>query len=352
MWWPMIAAAGVASSIVLTSMPAIAQQAAPDRSGEMVDVLEVIFGKHKVRASYAKGQCVSGMFYPTARATQLSSSVIFQRSSRVLGRFSMGGGNPTIPDSTKMQPRGLAIQIDPKGPGETHFAPNASPMQPGNTVEEWIEDKRVRFPGPDGKSDPQKLAAFHAAKPHTKSQSLWLASRPVPASYATTIYWAVHGYTATNAAGQSKVMKIKFMPVDGEYGLTDAEAAAKPRDWLVADLEQRMKQKDGVAFNMLATLARPTDKTNQPAVLWDSEETRPTINLGKLVLDKLEKNELCDVTYFDATHLANGLAGPKDDELFVIRQRVYANSSQRRDPQAKLTDGNRAKMVPTAAAAK
>ena len=70
------------------------------------------------------------------------------------------------------------------------------------------------------------------------------------------------------------------------------------------------------------------------------------------MINKIEKNELCDVTYFDATHLAKGLAGPKDDELFLIRQRVYSNSSQRRDPPAKLTDGNRAKLVPTAASTK
>jgi hypothetical protein len=33
---------------------------AAERSAEVVDALEGVFGKHKARASYAKGQCVKG----------------------------------------------------------------------------------------------------------------------------------------------------------------------------------------------------------------------------------------------------------------------------------------------------
>lgn len=302
---------------------------AADQSAAIVDALEGVFGKHRARASYAKGQCVKGEFTPTAIAPTLTKSVAFARPSTVLGRFSMGGGSPTIPDATKMQVRGFAFTIDPAGSGDTEFALNTAPVQFASTLEQWLGFMHARKPGPDGKPDPEKIKAFAEANPHSRRQAAWLAARPVPASYATVNYWAVHAYTATNAKGAAQVLKFKLVPVDGENGLTDDEAKAKPTDFLVDELKERLA-KSKVAFDLVATLARAGDATNDPATMWEGEEQRPVVPMGRLTVTALEDNDVCDATVFDAHNLANGLDGPVDDPLFAARSAAYSVSSARR----------------------
>lgn len=297
---------------------------------KIVDALNTVFGKQKARASGAKGQCVTGMFTPSADAKGLTKSGAFQKPVPVLARFSMGGGNPKIPDATKAAVRGFAFRLDPDGQGTTEFVMVNAPVNFAKSPEQMFGFLQARFPGAEGKPDPEKIKAFASENPETTRQGAWLNSKPVPASYVGVNYWGIHAYTVTNAAGASQVVKFKLVPTGGEAGLSDDDAKAKPADFLVAELGERIQKKSPSGFNVLAIIGEKGDPTGDPTMMWPDEEKRKTVNLGTINITAIEKNDTCDAGFFDPTNLADGIAGPKDDPMFLPRQPAYAISLTRR----------------------
>jgi catalase len=312
---------------VASLVPPAAQAVEPEK---IVDALGTVFGKHKARASGAKGQCVVGMFTPTTEARQLTKSAAFEKTVPVLARFSMGGGNPKIPDATKAAVRGFAFKLDPNGKGATEFVMVSAPMNFAKSPEQMLGFLEARFPGADGKQDPEKIKAFAVANPETTRQGQWLMSKPVPASYVGVSYWALHSYTLTNAQGKAQIVKFKLVPTGGEAGLTDDEAKAKPADFLVAELTDRIAKKAPAGFDVVVVLGETGDATNDITMMWRDEEKRKTVKLGSIAITAIEKNETCDAGLFDPTNLADGIAGPKNDPMFLPRQPAYAISLTRR----------------------
>jgi catalase len=154
--------------------------------------------------------------------------------------------------------------------------------------------------------------------------------RPVPASYVGVSYWATHAYTATNATGNARKIKFRLVPTGGEAGLTDDEAKTKPADFLVVELSERIKAKRPAGFDVVAIVGEASDPTNDPTTMWRDEDKRKTIRLGTISITRVEANEMCDGGIFDPTNLADGIAGPKDDPMFLPRQPAYAISFGRR----------------------
>jgi catalase len=327
---PVYRAAAAASFALLTAAAMSGPAKAADAE-QVVDALNAIFGKQgaNMRASHAKGQCVKGTFTPATEAKALTKSASFAAPLPVVGRFSMGGGNPKIPDGTKAAVRGFAFKIDPDGKATTQFVMANAPVQFARNLDQMLGFLKARAPGADGKPDPEKIKAFAEANPDTKRQGAYLASKPVPASYAGVNYWGIHAYTVTNAEGADKIVKFKLVPVAGEAGLTDDEAKAKPADFLVAELTERLA-KGPASFDLVAIPGEAGDATNDPSSMWKDEETRKTVKLGTLALTALEDSKVCDGGIFDPTILADGIAGPKDDDLFAVRSPSYAISATRR----------------------
>lgn len=316
--------AATIAALGLGIMPAAAAEPSADK---IIDALNTIFGKHGVRSSHAKGQCVKGTFKPSADAAGLTKSASLAKEVAVLGRFSMGGGNPKIPDTAKAAVRGFAFRLDDGGKS-SDFAFLNTPVQFAKNPTQFLGFLEARFPGADGKPDAAKIKAFSDANPETTNQGKWLAARPVPGSYVGANYWGVHAYTLTNAKGESRIVKFKLVPAAGEVGLSDDEAKAKPADFLVADLTERVGKGPAV-FNLVAILGEAGDPTNDATAMWP-EDKRKTVTLGALSVTGLEDNAKCDAGIFDPTQLADGIAGPKDDPLFEIRSPAYAVSLSRR----------------------
>src|ERR1700747_3154293 len=77
-----------------------------------VDEFERVGGIHSgFRRNHAKGVCVRGFFDSNGQGTRLSKAVVFQ-SGRVpvIGRFSLGGGDPHATDNLSTV-RGLGLQF-------------------------------------------------------------------------------------------------------------------------------------------------------------------------------------------------------------------------------------------------
>jgi catalase len=199
-------------SVAMTGV-ATADDVSPEK---LVDSLNGVFGKHaNARASHAKGVCVKGSFTPAADASTLSKVPFLAAPVPVLGRFSFGGGNPKASDKAK-SPRGLALRLDPDGKAPTDFVFLSAPIFFARTPEEVVGFLEARFPGPDGKPDPAKVKAFTEAHPWTAKQGAWVASKPIPASYAGLPYFSIHAFEATAADGKKTTVKLKFEPVAGE----------------------------------------------------------------------------------------------------------------------------------------
>ncbi len=210
----------------------------------------------------------------------------------------------------------------------TDFVQLSAPIFFAKTPELVVAFLRARASGPDGKPDAAKVKAFTEANPDTAKQGAYVASKPVPASYAGLNYWGIHAFIAENAKGEKTTIKFKSIPLAGELGLTEDEAKAKADDFFTADLAERLG-KGPIGFDLVAIVGDKDDKTNDPTVEWP-EADRKQIKLGKIEISALEDNATCDATTFDPNNLADGLSGAPDDLVLPARATSYAVSLSRR----------------------
>ena len=293
---------------------------------ELVDALNGVFGKHKVRASGAKGFCVVGQFEAASSAAAITRAGLFQTDKRtpVIGRFSLGGGNPKAPDNAKSV-RGIAVRAT-DGNERLEWVFVSAPHFFAQTPEQFVNFLKARTPDPaTGKANPETVAAFSKANPATTKQGAYLNSQPVPASFGTVPYWSTNAFIATNASGKTQALRWRFEPMAGSLGLTDDEAKAKGPDFLRPELTERLT-KGPVVFNVIAQLAQPGDQLTDPTEPWPAD--RAEVNMGRLVIDRIT-DQACDTETFLPTVLPAGLA-PSADPVLNARAGAYAESLGRR----------------------
>lgn len=294
----------------------------------IVDTLQAVAGHPpQARASFAKGQCVHGTYVPSDQAEDITRSPSFTRASRVLARFSLGGGDPSVADNNGRVLRGFSFRLGDRAHRSDILTQNA-PVHFARTPAQMLAYLRARISGPDGRLDGEKVSAFSAANPETLNQANYIAARPLPGSFAGTTYWGVHAFAATNAKGQTRFIKFKIVPVGGEITLTEAQAARKPANFLHDDLERQIAA-GHARFSVTAVLDRPGDPIMDVTIRWPDEDARETVRLGTIVITSIEANEQCDAGIFDPAHLADGIGHPPD-EIFAARQAAYKVSLARR----------------------
>jgi catalase len=322
-----LAAASFALLIATPAAPVVAQDADP---APIVEIMRTFAGPGVHRPSGAKCMCYVGQFMPSAAGRDLSKAVIFTRPSEALIRFSVGGGNPAVADGARGVNRGLSFRIDPEGAGQTEFVMVNAPINFARTPAQMLGFLEARRPAANGQPDPERVLVFSEANPETLGQARFLASRPIPGSWVGVNYWGVHAYTLTNAAGARQVIKFRMDPLDGPANLTDDEARARPRDYLAQDIATRLASGRPTGLRMVAIMGRSGDPTDDPTRLWADEDTRPTIDLGTLVIRSVAEAQRCDGTIFAPTLLADGIDGPANDPMFAIRTPAYAISITKR----------------------
>lgn len=323
----MLAAACLAIPLAALAQPAWAQDSDPT---PIVEIMRAFAGPGTHRPSGAKGACYAGRFEPTAAAPGLSKAVIFARPSEAVIRFSVGGGNPGVADGARGVNRGLSFRIDADGAGQTEFVMVNAPINFVATPAQMLGFLEARKPAANGQPDPARVRAFSEANPETLLQARYLASQPIPGSWVGVNYWAVHAYTLTNAAGARQVIKFRMDPLDGPVNLTDDEARAKSRDFLAADIGTRLASGRPTGFRMVAIPGRAGDPTDNVTKMWEGEDTRPVVELGRLLVRSVADAKICDETIFAPTILADGIDGPENDPMFAIRTPAYAISITKR----------------------
>jgi catalase len=301
-------------AVVAVPAAALAEEATGE---QLVDALNGIFGKHAgMRAAHTNGICLKGTFTPTAEAPSLSKAPHFAAPVAVVGRFSMGGGNPAAPNTQKDNARGLALHFDLGKGTTTDMVMISAPVFPAKNPDQFLTLLRTV-----ATKDGDKIKAYFDANPESTRQGAWLNARPVPASYASTSYWGVHTFTLTNAKGDSQIIKWRMVPAGGEIGLTDDEVKAKAADFYTPELTERLA-KGPASFDLTAILGQPGDALDDPTAFWPDD--RKSVKMGTLAITGLEETKVCDAGIFDPTNVVDGVDGPKDDKIFPMRSEAYA----------------------------
>src|SRR5499425_2035240 len=126
------------------------------------DGFEEVYGVHPgFRRNHAKGVCVWGFFESNGNGVRLSKAAVF-RPGRVpvLGRFSLGGGQPYAPDKADAV-RGLGLQFSLPDGELWRTAMIHLPVFPFRTPEAFYEQLLASRPDPrTGLPDPARMQAF------------------------------------------------------------------------------------------------------------------------------------------------------------------------------------------------
>jgi catalase len=175
---------------------------------------EEVNGVHSgFRRNHAKGVGVSGFFESNGNGVRLSKAAVFRPGRvRVLGRFSLGGGNPFAPD-TLSAPRGLAIQFFLPDGELWRTAMLHLPVFPFRTPEAFYEQLFAFKPDPStGQPDPAKKEAFLARHPETAEALRFIESKPAPSGFGDATFHGLNAFRFINAAGESTPVRWILTP--------------------------------------------------------------------------------------------------------------------------------------------
>jgi catalase len=303
--------------------------------GKFVDGFERVNGLHSgFRRNHAKGVGVSGFFDSNGQGTRLSKALVF-RTGRipVIGRFSLGNGNPQVPDAPDIV-RGLGLQFRLSDGEEWRTAMVNLPVFPVKTAQGLYDFLFASMPDPQThKPDPKKMGAFFAQYPESVRAIQIIQSHPVSSGFENTTYNSLLAFRFENAGGASIPVRWSMTPVQP---FVAADAAAADRgdknylfDELIASIGQRPLQ-----WHLMITVGQPGDVTDDASVPWPAG--REQVDVGMLTLDSIESDDTSparDIN-FDPSVLPAGIA-PSDDPLLSARAAVYSESFTRRAGEKK-----------------
>ena len=291
----------------------------------VVDTLNTLSGGPHAgfRANHAKGVLVTGEFTPAATAPGLSKAAHFGKRVPVLVRFSNGTGLPTLPDADgNASPHGIAIRFNLPEGANTDIVSISSNGFPVATPEEFVALLEAIGQSGPGATKPTPVEQFMGSHPVALK---WATTpRPAPVSFGTLAFYGVNAFKFTNAKGQSQFVRYQILPVAGEIGLSDADAAKAAPNYLMDELPVRIA-KGPVKFRLLAQVADASDAINDGSVVWPKERKLVelgTISLTKTALDQAKEQK---ALLFNPLALTAGIE-PSADPVLLIRPAAYGVS--------------------------
>src|SRR6266496_1678132 len=156
----------------------------------LTDAFEQVDGIHPgFRRNHAKGVGVSGFFESNGNGVRLSKAVVF-RPGRVpvIGRFSLGGGQPSAAD-TPDAVRGLGVEFSLPNGELWRTAMINFPVFPFSTPDALYEQMIASKPDPKtSKPDPAKMKEFLARHPETVQALTVIKGQPVSSGFDNSTF--------------------------------------------------------------------------------------------------------------------------------------------------------------------
>ena len=297
---------------------------------KVVNALEGAYGVNQgQRRNHTKGVGALGFFVGTREAAVYSRSALFSgKSTEVVARFSLAGGDPQASDAEK-SPRGMALEFRLPDGGLHHMTMIHTPMffaaVPQTFLDKFIA--LARDPA-TGKPDMAKFKDFARSHRDNDGQAKFLSENNPPPSYVNCAFYGIHTFKFINRKGETTLVKFRFVPQDGEKQLSNAELEAAPRDFLEKALIARTT-KGPVRWDMILTIGEAGDPEANPTILWPT--TRREIKAGTLTITSAMPSAEAG-SYkinYDPLVMADGIA-PTDDPVLLFRSPSYAISYTRR----------------------
>jgi catalase len=301
--------------------------------GRLTDAFEKVDGLQPgFRRNHAKGVGVGGQFESNGQGVRLSKAAVFQPGNfPVIGRFSLGGGQPYQDDAAKTV-RGLGLQFTAPDGEVWRTAMINLPVFPFRTPEAFYENLLTAEPDPaTGKPDPAKKQAFADRHPETIAALKIITSKPPSSGFANSTFHGLNAFRFTNEAGESHPVRWELVPEEPFVPAGGADPADKK--FLFAELIGRIHRQPP-RWHLIVIVGQPGDSTVDPTLPWPPERER--VDVGTLVLDRVESDDTgpaTDIT-FDPLVLPKGI-GPSDDPFLSARSAVYARSYTRRAGESK-----------------
>ena len=297
--------------------------------GKVADALQVHDGLHDgFRRAHTKGYCFTGHFDGNGQGTRLSVANVFaQGESRVIGRFSTGGGMPDSPDG-RLVFRAIALSITSPNGEVWSTGMDSTASFPVATPQAFMAFLTATSPGLDGKPDPAKVGPYMAAHPETLAFVKYLTDQPLASSFVNTRYYSINAFRFVGGDGHTRFVRWSLDPTATPEWMDKSNLAKMPRDFLFDDLIKRAAA-GPLTWDMSVQLAAPGDKTDDATVQWPGD--RESVKVGRLTIDHLvtEDEGPCRDINFDPLALPTGIKG-SDDPLLAVRSAVYSSSFRRR----------------------
>jgi catalase len=295
-----------------------------------VDGFEEVGGLHSgFRRNHAKGIGVSGFFESNGNGARLSKAVVFQPGRvPVLGRFSLGGGQPHAPDRASSV-RGLGLQFSLPDGELWRTAMIHLPVFPFRTPEAFYEQLFAFRPDPGtGQPDPAKRDAFNARHPETVKALELIKSQPPSSGFGDSTFHGLNAFRFIDTAGKVTAVRWIVTPTQ-PFDTTPSQDENFLFDALIARIHRRPLQ-----WSLIVIVGQPGDPTNDATIAWPAG--REQIDVGTLTLDRVESDDTSaarDIN-FDPLVLPAGIA-TSDDPLLSARSAVYSQSYTRRAGEPK-----------------
>jgi catalase len=298
-----------------------------------VDEFERTGGIHSgFRRNHAKGVCVRGFFDSNGQGTRLSKAVVFQ-SGRVpvIGRFSLGGGDPNATDDLS-NVRGLGLQFSLPDGEQWRTAMINLPVFPFKDPQAFYDNMVASQRDPNThQPDPAKLTAFIASHPETARAIGIIKSHAPSSGFDNAAFYGLNAFRFINADGTSTYVRWTLAPVEPYEAATGTSQDNNFLfDGLIASIHQHPLQ-----WHLIMTVAQPGDPTDNATIPWP--EGREQVDVGTLTLDSVESEETSparDIN-FDPLVLPAGIS-PSNDPLLSARSAIYSRSFTRRASETKL----------------
>lgn len=300
-----------------------------------VDAFEKDNGVHSgFRRNHAKGVCVTGYFQSNGNGTRLSKAVVFKAGRvPVVGRFSLGGGEPYAADSPDAV-HGLGLLFNLPDGEEWRTAMIDLPVFLFKTPQGFYDNLVASEPDPQThKPDPQKMAAFVASHPEFLQAIQIIKSHAPPSGFDDSPFFGLNTFLMTDASGKVTPVRWWLAPAQPSPAPSASGGSEADKnylfDGLIASIHQHPLQ-----WHLMIIVGQPGDVTNDPTVMWP--EGREQVDAGTLTIDTVESEETSatrDIN-FDPLVLPSGI-GPSDDPFLSARSAIYSQSFTRRAGEKK-----------------
>jgi catalase len=359
------------------------QDVDPARVKALLDELQPVFPEHQpgTRPLHAFGTGAIGWFRPSDVAAKYCRARHFvDGETPVLVRFSNGNGQAD-PDG-RLQQRGMAIRFHIGGTiddGGRIVQRDATPIEPtdlltmsapaffvndlGKALEFERASKAVKVRRPSlfarlkslitmcplppqeqgvTRSGADAVLKFANGYPPSQGFAIESMMMRLPASYARTMYHAVHAFEMTGPDGTARMVRFFIEPAAGIRAAGPPEPSgslittalrqpkingygdALPERYLGTELRDRLAH-GSARFNLRMQIADPWDDTADPTKQWPPNRQR--VLLGTITVDSLVADQLgeCEELSYNPGRLVDGLA-ISDDPILAARVSVYETS--------------------------